>query len=352
MFLYYSDTYRRDLQTAINSVKDIETLYGSSVMVTGATGLIGSFVVDMLSELNRSHKADIKIYALGRSEERLRKRFEGVDDSNLHFVEQDVNLPPQFDFSVDYTIHAASNAYPAAFANDPVGTVLSNILGTHYLLEYSKSHGVKRFLYVSSGEVYGQGNRDLVAFTENYSGYVDITKARSCYPSSKRAAETLCVSYTQQYGVDTVIVRPCHTYGPNATGTDNRANVQFVNSAVAGEDIVMKSSGTQMRSYCYISDCASALLTVLLRGVCGEAYNLANPESRVTIAEFAQIAARVCGVQVIFEAPDETAKGQQTPINYAVLDSAKLCSLGWTGKYSVEKGIANTIDILKDKRQL
>lgn len=349
MLLYDSATYRADIQTAIATTKDVEKLKGCSVMVTGATGLIGSFVVDMLLEYNRLQQANIHIYALGRREKRLKDRFDGVITEYLHFVEQDVNEPLQFDFSVDYIIHAASNAYPAAFANDPVGTILSNMLGTRYLLEYGRSHHTKRFLFVSSGEVYGQGDPNLEAFPEHYSGYVDPTSPRSCYPASKRAAETLCVSYTQQFGLDTVIVRPCHTYGPNTTSSDNRASVQFVKSAINGEDIVMKSRGTQMRSYCYVADCASALLTVLLCGKSQEAYNIANPDARVTIAGLAETVAKVTGRQVLFSEPDDTTKGQQTPITYAVLDSDKLCALGWQGKFSVEKGVMNTVHVLMGK---
>ncbi len=349
MVLYDSAVYQQDLLTTVQSVDGIEQLKGRSVLITGATGLIGSFLVDVLLAYNRLEQADIQIYALGRSEQRLRDRFEAVMTDRLHFVEQDVNQPPRFDFAVDYVVHAASNAYPAAFASDPVGTMLSNIFGTQYLLEYARAHDAKRFLFVSSGEVYGQGDPDMEAFPEYFSGYVDPTKARSCYPASKRAAETLCVSYTQQYGLDTVIVRPCHTYGPNTTGSDNRANVQFVNSAINGEDIVMKSRGTQMRSYCYIADCVSALLTVLLHGDSCEAYNLANPNARVTIAGFAETVAKVTGRRVIFSEPDDVAKCQQTPITYAVLSSDKLCALGWCGRYSVEQGVTNTVQVLTGK---
>ncbi len=325
---------------------NISELRGSSVLITGATGLIGSFVVDMLLEYNRLEQADIHIYALGRSEQRLKARFEDVATDRLHFVAQDVNQPPSFDFEVDYIIHAASNAYPASFAEDPVGTILSNIFGTQYLLDYAKNHGTKRFLFVSSGEVYGQGDPSLTAFPEHFSGYVDPTEPRSCYPASKRAAETLCVSYTQQFGLETVIVRPCHIYGPNTTGSDNRASVQFMNNAIKGEDILMKSRGTQMRSYCYVADCASALLTVLLCGEKQEAYNIANPHARVTIAGLAEAIADAAGRKVVFAEADPVSKGQETPITYAVLDSDKLCALGWNGNYTVEQGVLSTYRVL------
>lgn len=346
MFLYNSATYAGDLKTAIDATLDIHRLRGCSVMITGATGLIGSFLVDMLLTYNKTG-ADIDIYALGRSRARLENRFRGAVTDKLHFVEHDVNQKPAFDFAAEYIIHAASNAYPAAFAQDPVGTVLSNVVGTNYLLEYAKEHAAKRFLFVSSGEVYGQGDPAMESFPEQYSGYVDPTQARSCYPASKRAAETLCVSYTKQYGLDTVIVRPCHTYGPNATGSDNRANVQFVNSAMAGEDIVLQSRGTQLRSYCYIADCAAALLSVLLRGESCEAYNLANPDARVTIAGFAEAVAKAAGRRVLF-AQKEGPADQQTPITYAVLDTEKLRTLGFTARYAVEDGVTHTIKTLSE----
>lgn len=348
MYLYKSQTYKRDLQNAIDSTLCIEKLKGCSVMITGAGGLIGSFIVDMLLEYNKKENADITIYALGRSAKRLEERFSDVATDKLHFVSHDVNEKPDFDFDVDYIIHAASNAYPAVFNSDPVGTILSNLVGTNYLLDYAKDHNTVRFLFVSSGEVYGQCDPKLTAFKEDLSGYVDPTQPRSCYPASKRAAETLCVSYTKQFGLDTVIARPCHTYGPSATKSDNRANAQFVNNAVAGEDIVMKSAGLQMRSYCYVADCASAMLSVLLCGKSCEAYNIANKDARVTIADFARAVARAAGQKVVFEEPDELAKSQQTNISYAVLDSDKLYDLGWCGKYTVENGVQNTVVIMKD----
>ena len=347
LFLYNSEVYKEDLRTALNSVAGIERLKGCSVFITGATGLIGSFAADMLLEYNRLQNAGITVYAVGRSKKRLEERFEGAP-GGLCLVEHDVQNPALFDFKADYVIHAAGNAYPAAFVNDPVGTILSNIQGTNYLLDYAARCGAKRFLFVSSGEVYGQGDPSVGAFPESYSGYVDPTHFRSCYPASKRAAETLCVSYTKQYGLDTVIARPCHTYGPNATKSDNRANVQFVNNALAGEDIVMNSSGSQLRSYCYVADCASALLTVLLDGKSCEAYNIANRDARVTIAGFAQTVAKITGRKVIFAAPDDAAKEQQTVITHAVLDSEKLYSLGWRGKYSVEQGLTNIVRTLEN----
>ena len=337
MSIYDSKTYISDINNALLMTLNKDKLFNKSIMISGATGLIGSFVVDMLLELNKNQSAGIEIYASGRNLSRLEKRFDAVKTDNLHYIEHDICTVPQFDFDVDYIINAASNAYPAVFANDPVGTITGNIIGTDNLLNYALKHNAERFLFVSSGEVYGEGE-GIEAYYESYSGYVDPVLPRSCYPVSKRAAETLCVSYTKQFNLDTVIVRPCHTYGPTVTGSDNRANAQFVNNALAGENIVMKSKGLQMRSYCYVADCASALLSVLTSGKTGEAYNIANENARVTIAGFAQTVAELTGKEVIFDVPRESDIAQRSNISYAVLDSKKIQQLGWKACYSVRDG--------------
>ena len=349
MNFYDSKNYLKDVEAAVKNTVVIEKLFGSSVLIAGGSGLIGSFMADMLLYANEHMNADITVYAMDLSLERLTARYKGaVSADKLRFIEHNVNDVPDFAFQVDYIIHAASPAFPAAFNNDPVGTVMSNILGTKYLLDYAKEHGGKRMLYISSGEVYGQGDLSLESFEESYAGYVDPTSPRSCYPNGKRAAETLCVSYTKQFGIDTVIVRPSHTYGPTATKADNRANAQFVNKGLAGEDIVLNSAGNQMRSYTYLADSASAIISVLTSGESGNAYNIANSASRTTIAGFAKEVAAQTNTQVIFADPDEVAKAEMTPIAKQVLCSKKLESLGWKGQFSIEDGIRHTLDIMRE----
>ena len=351
MNFYKSESYKKDIQTAVNATVNMDRLFHSSVLIAGGSGLIGSFMADMLLNANTHMDADINVYAMDLSLERLHDRYEGIDTDKLHLVEHNVNEVPDFNFDVDFIIHAASPAFPAAFNNDPVGTIMSNILGTKYLLDYSREHSTKRMLYISSGEVYGQGDVSLECFEENYAGYVDPTSPRSCYPNGKRVAETLCVSYTKQYGIDTVIVRPSHTYGPTVTKADNRANAQFVNRGLNGDDIVLNSAGNQMRSYTYLADAASAILSVLTSGETANAYNIANPASRTTIAGFAGVVAAQTGTKVIFADPDEVAKAEMTPIAKQVLSSQKLEQLGWRGQFTIEEGIGHTIRIMKELEQ-
>lgn len=349
MNLRQSKLYTEDLETTLAHAVDIEKLYGKKVLITGATGTIGSFAADALIHLNQKEKANIRVLLAGRSVEKLQNQFGNHD--NVKYLSYDLNAPIEFDEDVDYVIHAAGNAHPAAFNGDPVGTIVGNVDSTHRLLEYMKNHDGKRCLYVSSGEVYGQGDISLDAFDETYSGYLDILSPRSCYPLSKRMAENLCVSYWKQYGMESVIVRPCHTYGPFMTSSDDRAHAQFLHNALASKDIVMKSAGTQIRSYNYVADCVAGLLTVLIDGETGEAYNLANPKSTVTIAEFAKKTAAAEDCKVVFENPTETDMANQSPIPKQVLATEKLESLGWRPAFGIDVGIRHTLDILKDVRK-
>lgn len=348
MSLYDSPIYFQDLEIAAKSIVHREWLKGKSILVTGATGTIGSFLVDMLLRYNVTDDMDITVYAAGRECSKLSERFGPVKSNKLIYVQYDMRNEVTFDFSVDYIIHAAGNAHPMAFNSDPVGTIMGNVVGTYSLLEYARKKGTKRLLYVSSGEVYGQGDIALEAFEESYSGYVDVLSPRSCYPLSKRAVENLCASYTKQYGLETVIARPCHTYGPGITLEDSRANAQFFRNAVNGKDIVLKSAGKQMRSYCYVADCVSAIMTILINGEKGNAYNTANPTARITISDFAKVIAETVGKKVIYANPDSVDIANRTPIEKQVLSSRKVEELGWKGCYNISEGVANTIMILKD----
>ena len=314
-------------------------LSGKNILVAGATGLIGGCLVDAL--MSNPHK-DYKVYASGRNADRARHRFaEYWNDSHFHFVKYDVSDKMDCDVNFQYIIHAASNASPNFFANNPVEVIKSNVYGVANLMEYGLAHGMKRFLYVSTGEVYGEG--DGRVFTEDYSGYVDCTKPRSCYPSSKRAAETLCVSYAEEYGADVVIARPCHVYGPYFTESDNRVYAQFIRNVLRGEDIIMKSDGSQFRSWCYVVDCVSALLHIVLKGECGQAYNIADERSNISIKELAEIIAKIGGKKVVIDIPEGNEKKGYNVVTKSVFSTEKLEALGWLANTEIQNGLINTI---------
>ncbi|MCP0886871.1 NAD-dependent epimerase/dehydratase family protein [Ligilactobacillus sp. WILCCON 0076] len=340
--------YQEDLKVAITNSMKINQLAGKSILVTGATGTIGSFLVDELLMYNSFHKNKIEIFATSRKLKNLQRVFQEKATNKLHFIEFDNQKLPSFQFKVDYIIHNAGNAYPEAFKKDPIGTMMGNINGTYNLLTYAKQMGTKRFLYVSSGEVYGQESTDITKFGEEHTGHIDPLNSRSCYPNSKRACETLCASFAEQNHLDIVVVRPCHTYGPRITNNDNRAHVQFLKAALEDKTIVLKSLGNQLRSYCYVADCVAGIITVLLKGQTKIAYNIANVNSITTVKSLAEEIAMISKKKIVFKCLDQSKN--DSPIQYQVLSSDRLEDLGWQGQYDLTLGITHTLNIMKQER--
>jgi nucleoside-diphosphate-sugar epimerase len=223
--------------------------------------------------------------------------------------------------------------------------MLTNLFGMENILRHALEQGSGTVMYISSSEVYGI-KEENTPYCENEYGSVDLLDPRSCYPSSKRAAETLCVAYSKQYGIDTRIVRPGHIYGPTATAEDNRASSQFPRDVLAGMDIIMKSPGNQLRSYCYVLDCVSAMLAVLLRGETATAYNISNQNSVVTIRQMAQAFADAGGKRLLFSDPSHSEMAAFNRMSHSDLDAARLEALGWYGLFDLEAGVKATLDAL------
>lgn len=332
--------YKKDILNIYKSELPWEKLSGSKILVTGATGLIGGCFVDVLMS---NPSIDYTVYALGRNSERAQERFKKYEkNTKFCFIQYDIENPLDLNVSFDYIIHAASGAAPAEFVSHPVEVMKANINGVSNLIEYGIKHDMRRFLYISSGEVYGEG--DGRVFSEDYSGYVNPCLSRSCYPSSKRAAETLCVSYADEYGVDVVIARPCHIYGPHFTENDNRVYAQFIRNVLNGEDIVMKSTGEQFRSWCYVVDCVLGLLYILLKGTCGQAYNIADSASNITIRQLAEMVASAKEKQVVVQIPDEDEKKGYNKVPKSVFSTAKLETLGWRVSGNMKDKLRRTIE--------
>lgn len=332
--------YEKDVENAANVELPWHLLDGKNILVVGATGLIGGCVVDVLMHHNGKN---YHVYAGGRNKARAEKRFAKYkDDKDFDFIEVDVTKPINSSINFQYIIDAASGANPKLYSTDPVGVMKSNFNGVDNLLSYGKDHDLQKFVYVSSGEVYGEGNGNK--FTEDYSGYVDPTQFRSCYPSSKRAAETLCVSYAHQFRLDVSIARPSHVYGPHFTESDNRVYAQFIRNILHGEDIVMKSTGSQFRSWCYVVDCASALLYILLEGKKSEAYNIADDSSNISIKQLAEMVAGIAGKKVVMQLPDDVEKAGYAVITKAIFDTKKLEGLGWQINGSMKEKMMATIE--------
>ena len=351
MDLYQNALYQEDICGTAGLVLPWEKLQGSSILLSGATGLIGSFLVDVIMEKNGKDGLNCTVYALGRSEERAKTRFsKHTDDPRLVFIPYDVKEPFCWDGPADisYVLHLASNTHPLQYSTDPIGTITTNIIGLQNLLEFAASHHARRFAFASSNEIYGENRGDAELFDEDYCGYINCNTMRAGYPESKRCGEALCQAYKAQKGLDIVIPRLTRSYGPTMLKTDTKAISQFIRKGVSGEDIVLKSAGTQYYSYQYMADSVSGLLTVLLCGENGEAYNIAEEHSDICLKDLAAIIAEMNGKHVVFEIPDAVEAAGYSTATKARLDGSKLAVLGWKPRYDIKSGLERTVRILKE----
>ena len=331
-------------KSILEVAKDMK-IQNASILVTGATGLIGSCIIDVLIEANTKLGKNIQIYALSRSYKGIVERF---GDAVIPVI-QDINFPLDGKIQFDYIIHGASNADPKSYALQPVETILTNIVGNKNVLEYCSKHLNTKMILTSTFEVYGE-IKGQSTYTEDMSGIIDQTVLRNGYPESKRCSELLLKSYVEEYKVKAVIARLPSVYGPTMLKGDSKAHAQFIRNAVNGENIVLKSEGNQRRTYCYVIDVVRAIFKILLDGKSGEIYNVSYEKSIASIAEMAQLCADVSGTTVVFEIPNSIeAKGFSKPKD-CILDNKKLRDLGWRGQYSLMRGIKETYDYLKKQQ--
>lgn len=351
--LYGNSTWISDIDKVIEVVPELDRLAGKSLMITGAAGLVCSAIVDIIFRYNDTHDEKIQVLAAGRWPEEMSARFgDQVNREDFTFVVYDASKTDNvIDVHADYIIHGASNASPNMIVKEPVETMMSNFLGMKYLLDYAKEQGTTRILYISSSEVYGE-KEGTEPYKEGQYGYIDLLKSRNSYSVGKRAAETLCASYADEYGMESVIVRPGHIYGPTASPYDKRVASAWSYAVAKGEDIVMKSDGSQIRSYCYCLDCASAMLKVLLCGENCHAYNISNPDSIISIKDMAEILSKSAGVELRMELPTEEERKGFNPMSNSSLESASLTGLGWHGCFDAETGFGHTVKILKETYNL
>lgn len=350
---YTHPLYREDLDVICHSAwLPWDKLSGKHLLLSGATGMIGSCLVDVLMLQNEKKGTGTHVYALGRNEVKARERFARWWGSPLfHFVRGDVNtgafegLPER----LDYVLHLASNTHPVAYATDPIGTITTNIIGTRNMLEIAAGSDGCRFLFASSNEIYGENRGDRELFDESYVGYIDSNTLRAGYPESKRCGEALCQAYRKQKGLDVVVARLTRSFGPSLLDSDTKAMSQFLRNGVARQDIVLKSKGDQLFSYTYMADAATGLMTVLLDGTDGEAYNIAEESTDIPLKEIAALIAEAAGTKVVFDLPDAVEAVGFSKATKARLDGTKLRSLGWKARYPMREAIRRTLEVLRWK---
>jgi UDP-glucuronate decarboxylase len=340
--------YTEDIDTVASGPFDWDKLKNKSILITGSTGLIGTFLIDLMMYRNIKYNNDITIYAIGRNREKAILRFKEYFDSRFfYFIQQDIQNPLELNKPVDYIIHGATNAHPMAFSTEPVNTILTSVIGTKSILDFASSKNVKQTVYLSSAEVYGVNKGDIEAFREDYCGYLDCNTLRACYPEGKRTAEALCQAYIKEKNINIVIARCCHIYGPTMTDDDSKVIAQFLRNAVNNENIVLKSKGDQQYSYCYVADICSALLVLLLNGKNGEAYNISDNNCNLSLFEIANILSEYTGKKIVFDTPSSIESSGYSKATKALVDSSKLQELGWEAKYSIKEGIIRTVNILR-----
>ena len=331
--------YQQDLRNIV-SMPGIETLHGKTILITGATGMVGTHLIDALMLLG-----DVKVYAVGRDKNRAMDRLGSYYDSPLFtFVEQDVCNKFPSDIKPDIIIPLASNTHPLAYSQYPVETMLINIKGAEHALNLAVETGAT-VLYPSTVEVYGNAIGEDT-FSEDYTGKLNLSTSRSCYTESKRSAEAMCQSFIAEKEAKVKIVRLSRLFGPTMLMTDSKASSQFIKKALAHEDIILKSKGNQLFSYTYITDAVRAMLHVLIYGEVGTAYNISCESCDVRLKEFAGLCAQYNGKDVIFELPSETERKGFSVAQKAVLDNSRLRSIGWTPLYNMKEALWRTLDII------
>lgn len=344
-----NEMYIKDIKKTIESFVGIELIKNKTFFITGANGLIGSFLVDVLMYLNKEYGFNITIIANSRSEEKIKKRFSWyISDVHFRYYVGDINNKIDCDESVDYIINCASNTHPLQYSTDPIGTIMTNIEGTANVLDFASKIKAVKTIFLSSVEIYGENIYSVDKFKENEMGYIDCNTLRAGYNEAKRCGEALCQAYIEKQGIDISIVRLPRVYGPTMKMDDTKALSQFINKAIIGEDIVLKSKGEQYFSYLYVADAVLGILRCLVAGKSGEAYNLGNIESDIKLKDLAELVAKSVGVKVIFDLPDEKENKGFSKATIARLDYSKAeKELDFKPQYSISDGVERTIKILK-----
>jgi nucleoside-diphosphate-sugar epimerase len=338
-----------DIQTILSEKIEWDYLRGKTILVTGANGFIPSYIIYLLLELNRIKFQDnpMTLLALVRNKEKATKKFAPfASREDFRLIVSDVSEPIQFHEKIDIIIHAASQASPKYYGVDPVGTLKANTIGTANMLELAKNNDTEKFIYISSGEVYGVLDGSLNNITESYTGNVDITDVRSCYAESKRMGENMCVCWSHQYGFHVNMLRLSHTYGPGVELDDGRVFGDFVKNVINNEHIVLNSDGKAKRSFLYISDMITALFMILFKGENRQAYNIAADKE----TEIRELATTLCNLypekklSIEFNKAIAPAGYIRSASTGAVLSTEKLKKLGWEQKISLEQGFRRMIE--------
>ncbi|MBD8497955.1 NAD-dependent epimerase/dehydratase family protein [Paenibacillus sp. CAU 1523] len=322
-------------------------MHNGTVLITGASGLIGSLLVRALHRANEKHGLLLKIVAVVRN---VQAAAELLHDCDVSFISQDIREPIVFDGKLDYIIHCAAVTKSKEMVSFPVENIQIAVHGTENILKLAKEKQVKSVVYLSSMEVYGKTNPSLEKVTENELGYIDLTNPRSCYAEGKRMSECMCNCYFSEYQVPVKIARLAQTFGAGVSVNDNRVFAQFAKSAVLGQDIILHTDGSSTGNYCYTADAIIGILLLLLKGDNGEAYNISNEEANMTIRQMAELVAdKIAGgrISVVTSIPESSLTYGYAPAVKMKLCSDKIRGLGWSPTIGLEEMYKKMIEELE-----
>ncbi len=347
---------REDLEEIYERNINWERLRDKTIFITGAYGMLTSYLVFLCIYLNEMHHYNIRLILAVRSEEKARRRFgRFLEKEYIELYLKDINEPIFVEGHIDYVIHGASLASTQYYGSMPVDVILPNISGTISLLKLSEEHKAEGFLLFSSGEVYGKVDRSVSVITEETLGTADTLNLRNCYCESKRMAEMLCCAWFHQKKVPVKIARICHTYGPTMDiDGDARVFSSFAGDIINNRNIVMKSDGSAMRPFCYLADAAAAFFQILLDGSAGEAYNLCNSGEYLSIRQLADLLTGLYPekkLKVEMKIPEGNSEVPKKEESEGKISDEKLKSLGWVCKYDTREGFYRTIESLLQERE-
>lgn len=342
--LQLNEIVLEDLESVYTRNIDWEKFRNAVVLVTGANGLIATYIIYMLLYLNERKSLGVKVIGLARNPEKMKAKYGSLlEREDFTVIYQDVTKPLQLEDSLDYIIHTASPTGPRQFMSMPVDTILANVAGTYQLLEAGIEKKIKGFLLLSTREIYGSGSKDFVV-EEDY-GAVDPTLVRSCYPESKRMSETLCAAYNTQYGMDCKVVRIAHTYGPGMILRDGRVVGDFLGNVVDGKDITMNSDGSGTLALTYIGDVLAGIMQVICNFK-DFVYNVSNSTETTSVKELAETLCGLFaekGIKPQFKEATAQEKAGYLANKLGFLDSAKAIAQGWEIKVPLAEGMKRTV---------
>jgi len=335
-----------DMAAIAGSGVSWERLRGKTVLITGANGMIATYLCYTLLFLNDEKQMDITVLALVRSRERAEKHFAAVAGrSDFCIIEQDVCAAVDYGGNIEFIIHAASQASPGQFMSDPVGTISANTVGTINMLNLAVSKKAEGFLYLSTREIYGRAASAYDYVKEDDYGGMDPTLVRSCYPESKRMSETICAAYKHQHGVNCKIARIAHTYGPGISIGDGRVVGDFLSNVLKRQNITLNSDGSGVLGLTYLSDLVAGLWMALLNFE-DFVYNISNDKEITTVKE---LALKLCDmypekkISAAFKPADDNVKKGYLGNIVGLLCADKAYAAGWQPRINIEEGFGRTI---------